>query len=309
MAARAAGTFRWRGEGAGTKTTWEDGRNWVNAAGSAWGQTMYPGYDDTEHANVDGDTVIFDAAVTTSPAGFDGSAKGDLLKIQVLAAFNGTIASSGTQLYYELQAAGEVTVQGALAGAIYLKGASTNGLTTVTVLDLKTGSTLYLDGKIGTLMHTKGTVILAATSTVAAALTVSFTADIVNDANLTITAAATIPATIEQRGGTVACNVAVTTLNQSGGLWTQAAGNITTARVTGGEIKHNAGNITTLYVSGTAVYNGSGAAVARTITDLWQYDSSRVNVNDNARTIVITRWHLMTANPAISVVPGQTIAV
>ncbi len=93
----AAARFHWAGNGAGTKTAPNDGRNWVDDAGAAYAQARYPGSE-----ALDSDTVLFDTALVTgasSCAGIDWSAEGQpFVEVIVTPAYDGTIGSAGAFL-------------------------------------------------------------------------------------------------------------------------------------------------------------------------------------------------------------------
>ena len=317
MPIRAADTFRWRGNGAGTKSALNDGRNWVDATGAAHIQDHYPFYDaEGAHAgNVDGDSVLFDAAITAPAlalAGYDASALGDGAALKVLSAYNTTIASSGAKLLFDMQVAGQVIVDAENAGDMYLKGAGANGIGLVQVINTKGGSTpsvLYLDGDIDRLRALKGKINLQATCVISTELNIGYLTARNSDVNLTITAGATLPAIIDMSGGTITNNVAITTLRMSDGLWTNAAGAITTAKLTGGHFYWNEGAIATAYVEGIAYLDGSGSVTPRTLALCYLGANGRLNINNGAQSINVTALRILGERPEIQWTPGQVIAI
>jgi len=219
MALRAATTFYWRGTGG---TAYNASNNWVITGGGAPDADDYPGWDNSEPGNVDGDIVMFDAAITNAPGGGDYSAVGDLAAIKVSNLYNKHIASTATPLQVDMQATGQVLIDAdAATPHIALKGGGANGLVNVTVLGVNLGSMLYLDGTIKGLLAVKGAITLRATADLSGGtMTVAYHTSIFSDVTLTITAGAVLPAIVQVLGGTTTCNVACTTLNMDGGLWT-----------------------------------------------------------------------------------------
>lgn len=303
--ARAAGTFRWTGA---VDTVFSKGTNWVNSAGTAWDINQYPSYDGALTTNVDGDTIIFDAAVTNSPAGVDNSAKGDILSVKVTAAYNGTVGSAIAPLILDMQTTGSVGIDGSAMGSVYLKGGGTNGLQNIACYDCKSGSTIGLDGAVAGLIALRGTILIAATAVITGVMTVDYVTRKAGDVAMTITAGATLPAAIGCFGGVVTNNVAVTALNVSEGTWNQIAGDVASLETHGGIFNHTAGNITLAHIY-DGFLDGSGSVTARTYTDVYLYKAGKLDVNNGADTIVITNLHLMTPDPKLTVVPGQVVDI
>jgi len=309
MALRAATTFFWRGT---VDTVFTKHTNWVITGGGAPDADDYPGWDNSEGggSNVNGDSIIYDLAVTNACAGADNSAKGMIAALKVYPAYDKALASSGAYLILNMTAAGEVIIQGTAAGDIFLKGGGANGLKKVISLDTKTTGTasrLYLDGTLGTVELFKCLSTIKATAVIGTALTIGYLTGKYTDVNLTIEVGATLPATVNANGGTVVNSNAVTALNHSEGTWTQAAGAVTTLRNEGGEFKWNAGNITTAYIMDGSL-NASGAQGARTCTDCYLYEAGEVNLNTGAADVTIL-IHSMCDEPNILVTPGQIFGI
>ena len=302
--ARAADTFRWRGA---TSTAYNTPGNWIKTDGTTWA-THWPGWDGSLAVIVDGDTVLLDGDPTNLLAGFDASALGDLLKLHVGQLYDLTLASSGAYLQFDMQTSGQVIIDAPLSGNIFLKGAGTNKIPTLTCLDLKSTSTFSVDGTVGTANLLKGTITIKATGIISTALNVSFVSGRLSDVTLTIEAGTTLPGSINAIGGTITNSNVITTLNLAGAKWTQAVGNITTAEITAGTLVWNAGNITTCNLRG-GLLDGSNATVARTCTTLNQYKDGTVNANDGAKRITITTWNIYTAKPAIELTPGTVLTL
>lgn len=271
--------FRWRGAGAGTKTAWNDGRNWISEAGSAYLEARYPGsvagvYDD----------VIFDAALATgasAPAGRDCSADAELKSFVVGEAYASDIASSGTYLQIE---ATDCTINAVAGQNLYLHGIGTDGLQNLTVLDA--GTHLYLKGRTEVVQILKGTVEYAA-SAVITELNIGYVFDQDNDVTLTLGATMTLPTSIVCGGGNITCNTAVTTLRVNGGNWTQATGDVTTLSVSGGTFTWAAGHITTAYIYAGAL-SGEDYQVHRRVGAVYLYPGGKINIDDGAGTIHVT---------------------
>lgn len=86
--------FIWQGNGAGTKTEWEDGRNWLDEYGTAYAEARYPG----SITDIFDEVLLPNALETgaSSPAGFDGSALEELASFMVGRDFDGSVGSSGS---------------------------------------------------------------------------------------------------------------------------------------------------------------------------------------------------------------------
>jgi len=305
--ARAAAIFRWQGNGAGTKTAFDDGRNWVDTAGTPYAQAQYPSYDGATSANVNGDTIWYDTAATTAPAGYDLSAKGDLAGIVVGSAFDKAIASSGTPLLFDMQANAQVQICGTNAGAIYLKGGGTQGLQNINVVDMKSGSTLTLDGDVDNVRLLKGTVVFSATLTISSSLYIGYINNKTGDVTLTIPAGVTPPASVYASGGTVSNSIGITTLIQSGGIWTQALGTIGNLILSDGKFIWNAGTLTAVNQFGGTV-DGSQSITPRTAT-AWNYYKGTMNFNNSTDACTVTALNIMNSSPDMQVVIGQKLAI
>ena len=234
--------FRWRGDGAGVGTDFDDGRNWVDEDGVAsYAQARYPGsilltYDD----------VILDVAVTNgcaTAAGYDAPTAVDemLRSFSVAPDYDKAVGQNlanpiDIEVAHDTDAQTEdceVIIEGDNAGDIFLCGGGTDGLLRVTVNNMKSGSYLYLDEKVGTLRCMKGAVVLDAGIVIATEFTIGYINSQSTDSTVTI------PATVTANGGQITCYIDITTLYQTGGTWTQ-----------GIDGSNNYGNVTTLHMSG-----------------------------------------------------------
>jgi hypothetical protein len=241
--------FRWRGDGAGVGTDFDDGRNWVDEGGVAYAQARYPGSVASTY-----DDVILDAAVTNgcaTAAGYDavGAADEILRSFSVAPAYDKAVGQNianpiDIEIAHDTDPQtedSEVIIEGDNAGDIFLCGGGTSGLLRLTVVNLQSGSILYLDEGVGTCRILKGAVTLDAGVNIATELTINYITSQTTDATVIIPSGATIPATVYSNGGQVTCYRAVTTLYLRGGTWSQ-----------GVDGSNNYGDITTLHMSGNS---------------------------------------------------------
>ncbi len=271
--------FRWRGNGAGTKTAYNDGRNWVDGSGAAYLQARYPG----SLTGVN-DDVLFDAALATgasSPAGYDGTALVKLRSFRIGENFDGTVGSASAWLQIQVS---DCSINATNAGAIYLKGVGSSGLQNLVI---NIGS-VYLDGTVGSLTPTDGTIDIAATATIATALTISATSD--SSLSMVINDGATLPATVYCNGGVITnYNTISGTLQLNGGTWSQNKDDIATARInsSSASLIWNDGNITTAYVLAGKL-DGSQSVNSRRATDVYLYGAGTFDADDGAGSVLIT---------------------
>lgn len=271
--------FRWDGNGAGTKSAWNDGRNWKDAAGSAYGETVYPGQTAGRL-----DDVVLDTAVPTALAGYAVAEKLNSIRVTTgyKSSANGSaldIGSSGT--YVKCDCA-EVIIEA--FGNVYLEG-DTGGLDHVQVSSVEAGKKVFLKG-VFSLDVSDDAVEIGASSTVNA-LSIGGSTSSLPD--VTILTSVTLPSTIQCRAGNVSCQSAVTTLEVMGGTWDQDAGDITTVKNYSGTLNWNAGNITTIYGYGGSVLC-SGATVNRRVTNIIAYDDAVVDLRDGLGNVRVTGY-------------------
>jgi hypothetical protein len=286
--------FRWRGNGAGTKTAINDGRNYVDGAGNAYAQTRYPG----SLTGVN-DDLLFDAALAEGaqpPAGYDCTALVPLRSLSVSSNYNSTIASAAAWLKVAAQT---VIIDASSAGDIYINGVG-DGLDNVTVLNA-TG--LYFDGNCTPVYVYNGIVDFAASSTVGDSLTIGASSS--SQASVTLNAGMTLPTTIFMNGGSVTNYNAVTTLQIANGTWTQVSGDLTTVRTNAGTLYWNDGNITTAYIYGGSV-NGSNSATPRRVNAIYLYPNGTLELDNGVGSIYVTDriYHM---DGTLSVAPGTQI--
>lgn len=264
--------FKWRGT---QDTTWDDGRNWVNEAGTQYAEAVYPG------VNNDGvDDVYLDAAPATNAlAGYDASAK-DIRSFRVGEDYNLAVGSSGTYLQID---ADDVIIDAENATAVYLH------CNTVTRVLVQEGDAVYFKGTIGTLTALKGTITLDAATTISTKLTVGYTTSETADVTLTIPNITSMCTSVDVTGGTIACSEPITTLNISGGEWTQAAGDITMLNQNGGTCYWNAGNITTANVYAGTLDASQGAGARRFGTG-YVYPTAVITLDNGQDNILVTSY-------------------
>jgi len=317
MALRAAGTWVWTGT---TDTVYTKHTNWTIDGGTPDADD-YPGWDNSEGGGTDvnGDTVILTGSLTNGCATAAGYAadKGNLAKVIVTDTYNKAIGKDATDpLVLKMALAGEVFIEGTLADNIFLSGNATQEIDLLTVMDMQSGKTITLGGNVGTINLTKGHITTQATLTVedANGVNVGYITNSISDATLILTAGTTITGgVINAQGGTItnSINGTIATVVIGKAKWTNTVGTsgvITALNQYGGTVYWNSGDIT----AGN-IYDGTldctGGTEARTCTDLYQYGPATVNVNDGRRWVTISNWHLMSEQPKIKVVPGQTIAI
>lgn len=263
--------FYWQGKGAGTKTDWNDGRNWVDGASSPYAQGDYPGSSatDTDYAYFIS-PIDLEGGAASPETNLDLSAANPISALTVRNAYNGHIGKAAAYLKAEIS--NVVIDAGGADDALYIQGIGTNGLQSVRCL----GGTVHFGGKLG-LEALKGTIDIANGSTITSLLItyLTSTADVI----LTIGSGCTLPAIIEMTAGSVSCNSAVTTLNIRSGTWTQNA-NATTVSLSGGTFVWAGGNITTANVySGTL--SSIGYSTSRAVTIAILYPAGTLNLNSS----------------------------
>jgi len=286
--------FRWRGT---TNTVFSTDSNWVDEDGVAYGAGRYPGsvaltYDD----------VMLDVAVTNgcaTAAGYDAVAAVDemLRSFSVAPAYDKAVGQNAANPI-DIEVAhdtdpqtedSEVIIEGDNAGDIFLCGGGTDGLLRVTVNNMKSGSTLYLDEKVGTLRCMRGTVVLDAAINVATEFTIGYVNSQSTDANVTIPSGATIPATVNCNGGQITCYLAITTLYLTGGTWTQTVdgannyGDVAALHMSGNKpnFRWYAGDIALADVYAGELDGSQPCAFGREFTIIKVYPGGKVNLADD----------------------------
>jgi len=271
--------FRWRGA---QSTSMHDGRNYINEAGTAYGETVYPG---ATVANVD--EIIFDAAITTyAPTTLCDFTSDEIIKsLTVGETFASDIGATGGYLIAEINS---VRIDAPAAGNIYLKGIGTNGLSGIMQFGGPASTKkAYFDGKLTSPQWFKGIININAGATIVTGALFGYVSSINSDLTGTIAANATLPATITQTGGSIVNSNAFTTLNQSGGTWTQLLGDITTINGGAGNVVWTGGNITTA-VMVAGYLDGSGSQISRRIGNVTLFASASMNLDNGVGNIVMT---------------------
>lgn len=300
--ARAAQTFCWTGA---TSGVFNLTANWLLSTGAAPAGTDYPGWDSSVPAAIAGDTIMYDRVPTTAALGYDASALGDFAAVRITKYYTGDLGQTGTYLNFDMQAAGVVYIDAQAAGDIYISGGAT-GLYNVTVVGTKTGEVCYLGGKVTNLTLLKGSVNILATATIAGTFYIGYLANQGADVVLTITAAATLPATIYCMGGVVVGNVAVTTLYMLAGQWTQA-GAVTTLNSYGGVTVWEEGTITKANVYGGKL-DGSQSVHPRILTDADVYPGATIDLDDGLKTVACTN-PIKNYGGTVTTAPGTSLTI
>lgn len=306
IVAMAAEIYIWNGA---TDTDWTaaGGSNWETESGAAQGANQYPGLAAGDEAWFIG-TVPSGATITAGPVGVDLSAAADLGSIRVADDYAfGIGTNAGTPVIVDMETNNEticIIDAASITDGIYFAGGGTNGLYRVVVANGKSAQDVWLSGKLGATHLLKGEQILYDGAVSACtSLLIGSVNNPSSDAKVTIEASATVPSIIRCAGGQVTNNVAVTTLQISGGEWTQAAGNIATITSTGGRVVWNAGNITTINLNGGEI-DASREHTYRTVTTVVGL-SGTLNVNDGIGTVTVTDWQDLGAT--INTFPGQRL--
>jgi hypothetical protein len=286
--------FRWQGNGAGTKTDWDDGRNWLDAAGAAYGAARYPGSVVAIHDDVMYDTALGGGALST--AGYDAVTAGDesLNSFRVGPDYNGGIgiAGAGGQVRINVP---ELYIQNATGGDMYIEGGTLGtGLERVLALGTKATSHLYLDGHIGDTWIEKGNVVFDASAIFAAdaTITVRYQSGILTDAVVGIPAAVTMPTTglIFIFGGTITCDASLYELYVYNGKWTQA-NDMSKLGMTGGVVDWTSGDITAAVLEGGKL-DGSNSPIPRVLDSVFVFRGATLDLDNGVLdSIVIGTVH------------------
>lgn len=275
--------FVWVGNGAGTKTDMQDGRNWANLSGTAYAQAVYPGAT----ADVNDELYFLNALAASAPiTNCDFSAKVAFKSVIVGESFNGAIGATGGYFKFDMVASGVVDLNLAAAQDVYMEGSGTYGLNNLKQLDGPIyGKTLYLKGTQTAPLYMKGTTSVIS-GTIATSLTAAYVSSTLTDLTLTIAAGVTLPTTITHLGGTVTNSNAVTTLNSSAGVWNQVTGAITTLTGQGSTVNWTAGNITTANMYAGKL-DGSASSAVRKIGTLNAYGTAVIDLDCGSDAIYI----------------------
>lgn len=283
--------FRWRGDGAGTKTAWNDGRNWVDETGAAYAEARYPGSDATPVY----DDVVLDVPITGTMealAGYNGASLVELASFVVSPAYDAGIASDGAKLIIPFT---DAVINGTAAGDIYLQPDTGSG--SLVVQDLKSDSTLYLSGALKSLFVIHGactcTTTWATDEIVVVGGVTGGTA-----ASLTITSAGDIPAIpVQVLGGTFTdqkgCSV-----DAAGGVTNIHAGSAAVTQ-SSGTVNWYAGTITDARIYG-GTFTAAGLVAFATITKLRIGGTATVNMGTSLATYTLEAYVGGTLIPAVS---------
>lgn len=272
--------FRWRGA---YSTSMQDGRNWINEAGTVYASGVYPGLV----ANVD--EIVFDAAITTyaPTASCDFSAKEVIKSMTVGELFASDIGASGG---YFKGVVLSTYINAPLAGNIYLYGSGSGaGLSDILLMDSGSTKTVYLAGIMTSPKYLKGNISIAASSEIKTSVLFGYVSSVNSDLTGVIAASVTLPSEVIQTGGSIVNSNAITLLSQSGGIWTQVTGDITTHQGDAGTLYWTAGNITTsILVAGTL--DGSESQTPRRIGTVVVYSQGTLILDNGVGNIYVTNY-------------------
>lgn len=271
----AAADFYWRGNGAGTKSAWADGRNWVNAAGAPYPQARYPGSSAGDH-----DGVYFDAALSTgaaSMAGYDASALVYLSKFAVGPLYDGTVGDATTPVTLPVGVT-TVRIVSTRSPGVYL---STNG--SGAVLYMHDAALLSLKGRWSTAYLFRGLCSVAAEAGGALNnLYIGYTSNVLGDVRLSIAAGVSMPAPgayFQVMGGTTACAASVSAMSINAGQWTQT-GDISALWMHGAcKYIWADGSLDTAEVF-AGLFDASGYSTPRVYVAIDVYPAGTVNLNN-----------------------------
>ena len=276
--------YRWQGLGAGTKTAVMDGRNWINEAGTAYVEAAHPG---SGAAGVD--DLLFDAPLAVGAGApttlCDFTAEVKLRSLTIGETFDGDLGASGAYFKAEIDS---VRIDAPAAGNIYLTGIGTNGLSGIMQFGGPASTKkVYYDGKLTAPQWFKGIININAGATIVTSALFGYVSSINSDLTGTIAAGATLPAAITQTGGSIVNSNAFTTLNQSGGYWTQLLGDITTINGGAGNVVWTGGNIgSAVMVAGSL--DGSGSQISRRIGNVTLFAAASMNLDNGVGNIICT---------------------
>jgi hypothetical protein len=268
--------FRWRGDGAGTKTDWNDGRNWIDATGAAYAVGIYPGSTVGTH-----DDALFDAALTGTQqamTGYDGSALEKLLSLRVSANYDGVFGDVALPL--TIPATLAIVDAEAVSGTAYLLGAMIDTL-------LVTAGTVNVQGDVLNAYFLKGTVTATCSWGLGGTLVVGYET-LASDATLTIPAGTgCVPVEpVRVFSGALVSGVDIPQLLLSAGTASLGAGCSVEAVVTGGILTWAGGDMDTC-----TLFGGSLATTVRTpqtVSVLTVAKGATANLDNGVGNITVT---------------------
>ena len=268
--------FRWRGDGAGTKTDWNDGRNWIDATGAAYAQAVYPGATPGT-----ADDALFDAALTGTQqamTGYDGSALEKLASLRVSADYDGVFGDVALPL--TIPASLAIVDAEKVSGTAYLEGAMIDTL-------LVTAGTVNLQGDVLNAYILKGTVTATCSWGMGGTLVVGYEA-LSSDASLTIPAGTGSVPTEPVRvfAGALIAGVDIPQLVLSAGTASLGAGCSIEALVTGGILTWAGGDIDTCTLLGGSML--TTARTPQTVAKLTVGRGAVANLDNGVGNITVT---------------------
>lgn len=270
--------FRWRGNGPGVKSAWDDGRNWVDSTGWAYPQSRYPSSTWVSYE----DEVIFDSPLqpgAQSPAGFGVAVP--LAKFAVMPQYSGAVGSENAPVSFDAR---EVTIQATRSTGVFIDASS--GHDNLTILDGKVSGMLTA----ANLVILKGKVTLKEWTAVTDSVLIGYVASQMGDAQVVIEEAVGLPEDTRQYGGSVICRSEVPYLTMTGGAWTQTGGAIIDVTLYNGTCLWNG----TGYCERVRIFGGlfdcSNSQNTRRIGTVHIHPAGSLDLNTGSETVVIVSY-------------------
>jgi hypothetical protein len=299
--------FHWRGNGAGTKTDLNDGRNWVGPdLTTSYLQARYPGSLTGIEDDVYVDVAVTNGCITKCDQSnvTDYAAGAEIWRsLHVSSAYNKDIGAAAKFLKAKIR---EVVIEGTAAPNIYLAGWTTGYTPGLGSLSISGGANVQLAGSITDPVFLKGTIVCAASMSVLNSLTVGYVENALTDVTLTLGAGMTLPSTINIAGGVIFNSNALASLDFAAGEWTQSAGDLTAIVQKGGTINWNAGNIGSLVQYG-GIATAAGDPGAKRIGTAVVYQGASLNLDNGQNNILVTGY-IRNYGGAITTPKGYDIA-
>lgn len=278
--------FRWQGNGAGTKSAWNDGRNWVDQNDAPYPQARYPGsLAGTE------DEVLLDIELATGALpleGYDGTSLEVLKSFKIASAYQDTVGRAAA--YLKIKAKEVIINSPKNTAGMYIHQLQNGSSTTVLG-----GSNINLAGDLDNFkaLTGSGTIISGATLTKPF---FGYVASTDTDTSWVIEEGVTVSEAL-QTGGYIDCYATLTQssengylndLTQHGGIWVQRA-NLTRYDGIGGTLNWLEGNIYEAKVSGAFIDASQGKA-ARIVTTLAVSGVTEIDINNGLANIRVGKY-------------------
>lgn len=283
--------FRWRGNGGGVKSDFDDGRNWVNENGEGYVQATFPG-----SSGSDTDYIVFDAALEQGAlaptTNVDRSSDTAVASIRatreyMLFSGSGTGGIGGPSSPLKINVTDEVLIDAAGCGDVYIESGG-DALTNVKILGGYSGKTISLGGAIDGLTILKGSVDIKASSAITSDFYIGYVSNQNADAVVKVNANCTLPSSVTAIGGAIECLSALTVLNLIGGTWNQSA-STNTLNLSGGRYVWRDGAITAAWVSGGTL-DASLSSSARALNEGHVAAGGVIDLAGSGRAVAIANW-------------------